>query len=585
MAGVSNYKVRSGDTLSGIAARNNTTVDALAKANGIKNPDRLTAGQTLKMPDGFDASKGGKSGGAYTVRSGDTLSGIAQRNNTTVAALAQANGIKNTNKISVGQQLKMPGASSFEPTAPGKSAPRPSTPAPTPAPATSRPSAPAGAPPAGEVLGGLSRKYEARGAGTVSTGKGDHGGVSYGSYQFATNNGSAQAFVNSLKTSHPQYHAALGGHEPGSKAFSAAWKDLAAKDPQGFDKAQHDYIQATHYDVGAAEIKKATGLDVNTRSHALRDVAWSTSVQHGPKAADDIFKTALKGRDPATVSDAQLIKDIYAERGRVRADGKLAHFPRSSTDVQKGVADRFKAESRDALAMLEREGSKPAAPAAQPAASQPATNKPVPTPAPRPNRPANSGPSTETHPNDTTQVKPGATPAKHVNVPFYSQFEGGHGYEPSNTACFKAATAMAGASGARVLGPADRIQVGTSENSKGQLEVNSKKAAEGRAYIDQQLDKGKPVVVGVSHKDSDYNVDGLTDHFVTITGRGVDDKGRTFYTFHDPGTTNASRGKDTNPNNRFYVDAKTGAMTRPGSAATGAVTERRYDVAMVRRNG
>ena len=570
MTGVSNYKVRSGDTLSGIAARNNTTVDALAQANGIKNPDKLAAGQTLKMPDAFDA----KPADAYTVRSGDTLSGIAKRNNTTVAALAQANGIKDTNKLAVGQKLQMPGAASTRPATgstgdnfePGKAT----------GPSGTQQQPPATAP-AGEVLGGLSRKYEARGAGTVSTGKGDNGGVSYGSYQFASKNGSAQKFVDSLKTSHPQYHAALAGKTPGTESFSTAWKQLAAKDPKGFDQAQHDYIKATHYDVGAAEIKKATGLDVNTRSHALRDVAWSTSVQHGPKAADDIFKAALKGRDPATVSDAQLIKDIYAERGRRGANGQLVHFSKSSRDVQEGVADRFVKESKDALAMLSREGSQPAA-----------TPTKVPTPTPRPAdarpSPANQGPTTETD-NDATPVKPGATPAKHVKVPYYSQFEGGHGYTPSDTACFKAATAMAGAAGANVLGPADRIQVGTSENGKGQLAINSKKAAEGRSYIDQQLDKGKPVVVGVSHKDSNYNVDGLTDHFVTITGRGVDDKGRTFYTFHDPGTRHTSKGSDTNPNNRFYVDEKTGAMTRPGSAATGSVTERRYDVAMVRRNG
>jgi len=486
MAGVSNYKVRSGDTLSAIAAQHHTTVAALAKANGIKNPDKISSGQTLTLP-------GGKG----------STGGTAAQGNVT------------------------------------------STP-------DSKPSTPA----ASEELGSLSRKYEARGPGTVSTGKGDHGGVSYGSYQFASKNGSAKAFVDSLRTSHPDYHAALSGSAPGTKEFSAAWKQLAAKDPKGFDKAQHDYIKATHYDVGAAEIKKATGLDVNKRSQALRDVAWSTSVQHGPKAADDIFKRALAGRDPSQVSDAQLIKDVYAERGRKDANGTLVHFPSSSKDVQQGVSDRYKSESKDALARLAREGKGGAT------TTKPATQA------------------------DSTPVKPTGdnTAAQKVKVPFYSQFEGGHGFEPSKTACFKAATAMAKAAGAQVLGPDQRIQVGTSENSKGQLTVNSKRAAEGQRYIDQQLNAGKPVVVGVSHKDSDYNVDALTDHFVTITGRGTDDKGRTYYTFHDPGTQHASKGQDTNSKNRFYVDERTGGLYRPGTAATGEITGRHYDVAMVRRN-
>ena len=43
----------------------------------------------------------------YTVKSGDTLSGIAKKYGTTVKALASANGIKNPNKIYVGQKIKV----------------------------------------------------------------------------------------------------------------------------------------------------------------------------------------------------------------------------------------------------------------------------------------------------------------------------------------------------------------------------------------------------------------------------------------------------------------------------------------------
>ncbi|GMU01876.1 hypothetical protein KH5H1_59960 [Corallococcus caeni] len=529
---VSNIRVRSGDTLSEIAKRYNTSVSDLAKANNIKDPNKILAGQTLKVQqDGFEAK--GTKPGTSTKTSGDSFTQSTR-----------------------GTQKTTPSTEGGTTTT------------------------------AGGELGSLSRKYEARGPGTVSTGKGDKGGVSYGSYQFASANGSAQSFVNSLKKSNPDYYQALSGSKPGSAEFSAKWKQLAAKDPKGFDKAQHDYIKATHYDPGAANIKKATGIDLDKRSAALRDVAWSTSVQHGPGAADDIFKKALAGRDPAKVSDEQLIKDIYAERGRTNASGTLVHFSGNSKDVQQGVANRFKSEVKDALAMLKKEQSG--------ATTKPAnTNTGVVPPSVnndskpgRTNGANTSKPTTEADRTDTQQVAPSKSgPAVHVKVPYYSQFEGGHGYTPSDTACFKAAVAMAGAKGANVLGPDRRIQVGKSENGVGALNVDSKKAAEGRKYIDQQLNAGKPVVVGVSHKDSNYNVDGLTDHFVTITGRGVDEKGRTYYTFHDPGTTNASKGKDTNPNNRFYVDDKTGNMYRPGKAANGYVTDRHYDVAMVRING
>ncbi|ATB44222.1 murein transglycosylase [Cystobacter fuscus] len=121
-SGSGSYTVRSGDTLSGIAQRHGTTVSALAQANGIKNPDLIQVGQKLSIPGkgGASAPSAPSSGsGSYTVRSGDTLSGIAQRYGTTVSALAQANGIKNPNLIQVGQKLRVPAGDHYEP-APSK---------------------------------------------------------------------------------------------------------------------------------------------------------------------------------------------------------------------------------------------------------------------------------------------------------------------------------------------------------------------------------------------------------------------------------------------------------------------------------
>ena len=53
--------------------------------------------------------------------------------------------------------------------------------------------------------------------------------------------------------------------------------------------------------------------------------------------------------------DEQLIRAIYAERGRKKPDGTLAYFSKSSPNVQAGVANRFKNELQDALAMLAKE--------------------------------------------------------------------------------------------------------------------------------------------------------------------------------------------------------------------------------------
>lgn len=44
------YKVVIGDTLSAIAREHNTTVEAIASTNGIKNPNLIQVGQVLQIP-------------------------------------------------------------------------------------------------------------------------------------------------------------------------------------------------------------------------------------------------------------------------------------------------------------------------------------------------------------------------------------------------------------------------------------------------------------------------------------------------------------------------------------------------------
>lgn len=102
------YTVVAGDTLSGIAARFGTTVAALVAANGIANPNLIRVGQVLRLSGSAPApAQGG--GATYTVVAGDTLSGIAQRYGTNYQTLAALNGIANPNLIKVGQVIKLPG--------------------------------------------------------------------------------------------------------------------------------------------------------------------------------------------------------------------------------------------------------------------------------------------------------------------------------------------------------------------------------------------------------------------------------------------------------------------------------------------
>ena len=113
------YRVRSGDTLEKIARRNGTTVKRLCQLNGISANSTLRVGQKLKVSGsaGKQASANGSAkstaqqaqGGAstYTVKSGDTLYGIAKRNGTTVKKLCQLNGIGENAKLRVGQKLRV----------------------------------------------------------------------------------------------------------------------------------------------------------------------------------------------------------------------------------------------------------------------------------------------------------------------------------------------------------------------------------------------------------------------------------------------------------------------------------------------
>ena len=115
-AAAASHQVQPGETLGEIAASYNTTVAALAQANQISNPNLIVAGTTLSVPENDTPPPAAASGGVdvrvYVVQKGDTLYEIAQNYGMTVDALAQANNLVNPNLIVVGSQLKIPAVSS-----------------------------------------------------------------------------------------------------------------------------------------------------------------------------------------------------------------------------------------------------------------------------------------------------------------------------------------------------------------------------------------------------------------------------------------------------------------------------------------
>lgn len=120
------YTVRTGDTVSAIALRYSTTVAAIVSANDLDGRALIRVGQVLLIPgtSGGSSSSGSSSSSSgsassgsssadsasttrYTVRSGDTLSGIAAKHGTTVATITKLNSLSST-VIHPGQVLRVP---------------------------------------------------------------------------------------------------------------------------------------------------------------------------------------------------------------------------------------------------------------------------------------------------------------------------------------------------------------------------------------------------------------------------------------------------------------------------------------------
>jgi LysM repeat protein len=137
------YVIAKGDTFSSIAKKVSVTVKAIEDANPSAQPTKLKPGQKIQIPAaapaapgapsvtapaaGADAAAGGQQ--VYTVKSGDTLTKIAKQFGTSISAVRSENNLT-TDKIVVGQKLKIPAKASAP--APAPAAPAPAAPATTP---------------------------------------------------------------------------------------------------------------------------------------------------------------------------------------------------------------------------------------------------------------------------------------------------------------------------------------------------------------------------------------------------------------------------------------------------------------------
>lgn len=111
------YTVKSGDTLGGIAARHGVKLSQVLSWNRLKLSAVIYPGQKIRIGAGVAAAPAAASptatrSGSYVIKAGDTLSGIASRHGVRLADILSANRLKLTSVIYPGHKLVIPGKAS-----------------------------------------------------------------------------------------------------------------------------------------------------------------------------------------------------------------------------------------------------------------------------------------------------------------------------------------------------------------------------------------------------------------------------------------------------------------------------------------
>ena len=98
------------------------------------------------------------------------------------------------------------------------------------------------------------------------------------------------------------------------------------------------------------------------------------------------------------------------------------------------------------------------------------------------------------------------------------------------------------------------IKITDTSNQDEYMQIDTQAFQKGLAYLDSELEKGYPIVVGVDHSyaygGQGYNNDLTTDHFVVIVGRGYDEQGL-FYRYYEVGTNHEYKG--ISDDNKLYI--------------------------------
>ena len=179
----------------------------------------------------------------------------------------------------------------------------------------------------------------------ISTGKGDHGGKSYGAYQIESAEGGLTRFIATSG-----YGEQFAGLTPGSPDFDAKWQEIADKDPAFFD-AQRNFTKDANITPMISSLTKK-GFDLTSRGEAVKQMLFSTGNQYGPSIGLGVISKALKdglkpGHKLEDLSDEELITMIQD----YKAANVATNF-KSSPELQPSLAKRAGVDEKaDLLAM------------------------------------------------------------------------------------------------------------------------------------------------------------------------------------------------------------------------------------------
>lgn len=208
-------------------------------------------------------------------------------------------------------------------------------------------------------LGALSAKFESGESGIAAIGYDRHGGTSYGKYQISSRAGTFTKFLEYLEVNAPDIEAKLRAGGPANTGgrrgkMPEVWKSIAESEPARFEQLQTDFIMSSHFQPAMDAITEATGLAFGAMPEALREVVFSTAVQHGVAGAARIVSRAVASVGAEKLTDGEkafvertgqdLIRQIYSIRAR--------QFSSSTSSVRRAVQNRLQHEMHDALALL-----------------------------------------------------------------------------------------------------------------------------------------------------------------------------------------------------------------------------------------